>query len=151
MGLPGLSPANRQRILTHNRLLAVSLRLMDLAAKRGIQVVLENPHSSRLWRAPSLCKLAQQWAYAYHRLDMCQYGTAFRKMTGLFPMNIAALKVRCCKPCARSADGATLCSRTNLPHEELAGFDSSGIFKTRSAQIYPTSLCRSVCRQLAKQ
>lgn len=107
-------------------------------------------------------------------LDMCQYGTPWKKPTKVVFWDLAdpiqaskALGKKCCQKQAgdkskrKSKKGDKKgkkgtkqkkekrpCSRTKKPHEILVGVEGKG-FKTKAAQEYPIAFAQEVARALA--
>ena len=65
----------------HTGSLDITLRLLRAARKFGVEVVVENPHSSRLWSEPRLsAELAKRRPYT-HLVHHCAYEAAWKKAT----------------------------------------------------------------------
>ena len=54
MGLPELRPADAEKVKLGNKLLRLSVRIVNLCCLHGIPVSLENPRRSRLWWTPCM-------------------------------------------------------------------------------------------------
>ena len=83
----------------------------------GGPIFLENPDTSLLWLAPRMRSLTRVAVFAQARFHQCQFGTLWKKCT-----RIVAWRGGCLSKLKRwcHSDGKR-CSRTGLPHQELAG------------------------------
>ena len=99
------------------------------ALKLGICGYLENPLSSRLWHCRPIRKLLEDRRVQTVKLDMCQYGTQWKKATRLLVWNAAPFSMLQCS-------GRGVSSRTKKPHVRLAGI-SGKRFLSELAQENP--------------
>eukprot|EP00959_Pyramimonas_sp_CCMP1952_P455184 9471164-Pyramimonas_sp.AAC.1 len=90
MGLPGFGEKDAKKVKDGNRLMWFTVRCCQAASKAGIPWTIENPRTSRVWKAPAIKKLAQMTLFgaevlspAFVHLDFCQYGEAWKKSTTL--------------------------------------------------------------------
>ena len=105
--------------------------------------VLENPYSSFLWKIPQIASLASASDAKQITVDLCAYGTAWRKRTHLLFRHVASssLQIFAGRMCA----GRGLCSFSNKKHVELTGpHPTLGIPWTRVAQPYPKKFARDL-------
>ena len=83
-------------------------------------------------------------------LDLCAYGTRWRKRTGLLVCNIDASSLADLQRLCGGCDG--LCGHTGKPHMLLEGKDpQSGKNSTSLGQVYPKKLCKSIAKALSAQ
>jgi hypothetical protein len=143
-GLPGLSKADAAQVRLGNRLLEVSIQIMELAFDHNIPFVLENPLSSRMWLMPSLRRFISKTGARFNQVDYCQYGTDWRKPTGLLHWRTNNLEhvLKVCQP------HRGVCSCSGRLHVRLVGRDATGTFWTLRAQPYPILFCRSIAHHV---
>ena len=136
LGLPNLSGSDQRKVELGNALMRFSAKIFRMCMSLNIPVVLENPHTSRLWLAPPIRHLLHHSQTEYFATDFCQDGTPWRKRTGLlsFGLDLRYAVRRC-------AAAPGICSRTGLRHQHLEGI-VNGQFRTLAAQPYPLGLCR---------
>ena len=73
MGLPGLSAASQAKVDQGNRMMKFCHSIFLLCRRLRIPIVVENPHSSRLWVSPPFLQI-RQWAEAQEYVtDFCQW------------------------------------------------------------------------------
>ena len=136
LGLPNLSPTDQKKVELGNALMRFSAKIFRMCITLDIPVVLENPHTSRLWRAPPIRHLMLHSHTTYFSTDFCQDGTPWRKRTGLLSSGLdLSYAVKSC------TGPRGICSRTGLQHQHLEGL-VNGQFRTLAAQPYPNNLCR---------
>ena len=90
MGLGQLTMNEQAQVDTGNRLLALSLDLIELLLAAGSDFVLENPANSLMWRVPRLRHLVKRWRLQWVVCDQCQFGSEHMKPTA-FLVSHAAL------------------------------------------------------------
>merc|ERR1712159_684628 len=86
MGLPHLGAKDAYKVFVGNTLVRFSSSVLGACRRMSIPCVMENPHSSRIWRAPAMqihIRNSRQVT-----LDFCQYGTPWRKRTRLLGYHI---------------------------------------------------------------
>ena len=136
MGLPELRPGDAEKVKLGNKLLRLSVRVINLCCLHNIPVSLENPRRSRLWWTPCMLQRLRRGGHKVC-LDFCRFGTPWQKSTTFAVWNTAAfdpLERRCCKH-----NG--LCSSTNKHHQRLEGNAPGGKRWTLVAEPYPAPLC----------
>eukprot|EP00438_Fugacium_kawagutii_P010865 Skav216249 [mRNA] locus=scaffold20:133295:138540:- [translate_table: standard] len=142
MGLPSLSEKDALKVDIGNRLMLFSAAVIRICLRFGIPVVMENPHTSMIWQAPSIMHLLHHRHVEQCYTDFCMEGCAYRKRTRLV---YAFLDIRhCCRQCS-SKRGC--CDKSRKPHEQLVG-TVNGVFRTKLAEPYPHSLCRRLARSI---
>ena len=143
MGLAQLRNENeRYKINLGNLTLAFSCQVAMSLHRWHCGFVIENPWTSWLWLAPQVSHLRQQRGVRLVRTDMCQWGTPWRKATGLLTnANVSYVERRC-------HQHGKLCSRSHRPHVVLEGRDASGACLTRQAEVYPRGLARNLARMV---
>ena len=99
-GFPSLCPRDFDKVRLGNCLMRFSARVFRLCLDLQIPVILENPHTSRLWLAPPIKHLLQHGKVDACYTDYCQEGTPWRKRTRLM---FAHVNLR---PCLRQCQGA---------------------------------------------
>ena len=134
LGLPNLSGSDQRKVELGNALMRFSAKIFRMCMSLNIPVVLENPHTSRLWLAPPIRHLLHHSQTEYFATDFCQDGTPWRKRMGLlsFGLDLRYAVRRC-------AAAPGICSRTGLRHQHLEGI-VNGQFRTLAAQPYPLGL-----------
>lgn len=128
-GLPWLSPQDESKVLKANVMLRGAYKMIKKCLKAGKAGFLENPKNSMVWHTPQIQKLLQDPRVQLVFCDMCQYGTQWKKPTGLLIWG--------CNPVVfqRCSAKQHLCSRTHKPHLSLTGI-SGKKFLTAQAQVY---------------
>ena len=129
MGLPGLLPTDREKVLKANRMLYGARKLVKKCLKLGIPGYLENPLTSRIWKSKIVKRLLQDPRVHFIKTHMCMYGTQWRKATGLLVWNVQPFDMLKCH-------GRHACDRTGRKHLQLTGV-SEAKFVTEQAQVYP--------------
>ena len=79
MGLPNLSDKDRLKVTQGNRLMYNSVRILRACIQSDVLWSLENPMTSRVWKAKAVKGIAKHGIF--HRADFCQYGCSWRKAT----------------------------------------------------------------------
>ena len=105
------------------------------------------PHTSLLWRLPSIPPYYVHPEVDYVRTSFCMFGARWRKQTGLLAIHF---------PLARelASDCTSLggrCCYSGLPHQRFAGIGPGGIWWTRIAQPYPIPLCAEFAQLVLQQ
>ena len=80
-GLEGLSYKDKTKVKAANNMVIGAFRVIRRALKLRIPGYLENPLTSRLWKLPQFQKWIDAGLGSFVTLDMCQYGTPWRKRT----------------------------------------------------------------------
>ena len=142
-GLPDLSARDQARVDDGNDSLAFVASLIRLCLRCRVQVILENPGTSRLWITREMQELLPK-ASSNDLVDYCSFGTAWRKRTRLvsWSRGLSGLPALCCGK-------KGICSYSGKTHELLEG-TSKGVFKTAIASAYPRRMCKLVAKQLTQ-
>lgn len=140
-GMPNLSLRDQQKVEQGNALLAVTLELIELCAELGLNWVLENPWTSRIWLTSGIKQLLSDRAML-QRVDYCSYGTPWRKSTGLLS-NLHQVILPACTICQPVAGR---CQYSHHRHLALSGKDANGNWLTLRAQPYPVKFCRRLAQ-----
>jgi hypothetical protein len=143
-GLPNLSRSDQEKVNLGNRLLDVSINIMQTCVDLKIPCILENPASSRLWLMPKLRAFISRNGAGVDEVHYCQYGTEWKKPTKLLSWGLHSLK-SILKLCS-GRNGQ--CSQTGLPHRQLTGRDATGTFWTLRAQPYPMTFCQDLAQHI---
>jgi len=139
LGLPGLTGKKLDSVRLGNALARATAKVIAAPDAAGIPWLLENPSASYLWWQPCLQKYRDDQRVHRLCLDQCQYGTKYRKRTGLWTTahrGVEELSKRC-------GGRGGICSRTGCKHIELTG-DSF----VRRASEYPTPMADSIAHCL---
>ena len=134
-GLGDLPPEKACRVRLGNRLLAAAVRLLHTCGRMQIPCCVENPRSSYLWCDARLQHVLQKFSARFITLDMCAFGTKYKKPTQLafcFCDDLGALEFSRCK----GKHGK--CSFRAGHHIHLQGSS------TRRAAECPTKLASSI-------
>ena len=136
-GLPHLRfESERWKITNGNLAMAFSCRLAHHCLEMRTPFLIENPWTSLIWRAPPMEHLARRRGVRLVRTDFCQFGTPWRKSTGLMVglCNTGFVEKVC--------TGYRCCSKSGHPHVQLCGqCPKTGLFMTHLAEPYPRGLC----------
>ena len=137
MGLPNLTPKDQWRVHVANRLMRFTASLLRVSHRMHIPICMENPHSSRIWKAAAVREAERLPSTRSCTTDFCMWGTRWRKRTRLLAcyLDVSRLAGQC-----PSVDGR--CVRTGLKHQHLRGYGSRG-FRTAAAEAYPASFCQA--------
>ena len=116
-----------------------TVRLLRACRLHGVRIMLENPWSSQLWRWRPLARELARAGAAVLRFDMCCYGAAWRKPTGL-ATNVGTLGTlaRCCP-----GHSEHVVLQGTVRHPTLGTR-----WRTHFAAAYPPGLARAVGRGL---
>ena len=148
-GVPGLSSYDQARVDEGNVQALFSLRIFAILMRKGLPCIIENPRASRLWFFQEVLDLIEQGAVLL-TLDLCAYGTRWRKRTGLLVCNLEADAIVELQRLCGGSNG--LCGHTGKPHILLKGKDpQSGKNWTSLGQVYPKRLCRAIAKALSAQ
>ena len=139
-----MNEKDQQRVDDGNDSLRFVTRLIELCLRHNVQVVLENPGSSRVWITPEMCRLLGR-ASSDNLVDYCAFGTPWRKRTRLVAWSRALERL---PPLCSGCKG--FCSYSGKKHELLEG-TSGGVFKTAMASAYPQKMCRLLAPQMCKK
>jgi hypothetical protein len=148
MGIPHLKPEDKAKIKIGNDTMHAAVTLARAAHEHGRPWVLENPHSSKMWRAPAMVRLRALEHVHEVVSDFCQWGKPWRKRTRFLVGNVPEqdsqkLARRCC--------GRGRCSRTGRPHHHLSGSAPNGIRWTLLAMPYPARLAHVLAAMLVSE
>ena len=141
-GLEGLSAVDCEKVRVGNVLTRFTLKLIRLCLQMRIPCVVENPLTSMFWVLPEVLRLLACPHVKLERIDVCQFGTRWRKATRFMLCNIPDDARKLLEPFKCSGRG--VCSRTGRPHLELSGKAPNGKFWTLIAQPYPRRLCKKL-------
>ena len=141
-GLPGLNKSDSRKVHQGNMLLEVTYNIIQFCMRHNIPWALENPWTSRAWLTSQLRQL--QSHAVLRRVDFCQYGTPWRKATGIMAWPATWLASLMCECHANKGR----CSKSGRKHIILQGTDSTGTFLTMRAQPYPYKLCQCIATAL---
>ena len=81
LGLPNLTPLQRQRLREGIQLMWIATQLATAAVEAGIGFTLENPASSMCWGWGEMLKLLAMPGIYVIRLVYCSYGVPWKKAT----------------------------------------------------------------------
>ena len=140
LGLPGLKKSDAEKVMRANQMMWGACKLIRRAFRCGVCGYLENPLSSRLWKAPCIRRLLQDHRIFEVKLDFCQYGTQWKKPTKLLVWGVPPFQLLRCK-------GKSTCSRTKKPHLVLTGLAGKR-FLTEHAQVYPKLFGEALAQSL---
>ena len=144
MGLPVLRhESERWKIKNGNIAMAFCSRLAHHCLSMFVPFVFENPWTSLIWQVPAFKHLERRRGVRRVRTDFCQYGTPWRKSTGLMTglCNTAFVETVC--------SGYRACSRTGVPHKQLCGqCPETKQFWTHIAEPYQRGLCSAIVKML---
>eukprot|EP00959_Pyramimonas_sp_CCMP1952_P212220 4440781-Pyramimonas_sp.AAC.1 len=144
MGRADLSQSQRARLEVGNSTFHVTCRLIDACRKVGVPVFLEIPDRSLLWEAPRMLALRRSRDCVEARLDQCQFKAPWKKATRVVAWRSGCLS-RLCHRCNASG---RICSKSKVPHQELAGRAPGGRHWTSIAAAYPKPLCLAIARTM---
>ena len=144
MGLPTLDhESERWKIDLGNVCMRFGVACARALHARSAGFFIENPWTSWMWVAPPMVRLAALRGCRLVRSDFCQFGTPWRKSTGVLtngPPHFVNLVCRGPKP--------GVCSRTLCRHVHLEGTDGAGRFLTSLAEPYPRPFCKALVAML---
>ena len=143
-GYSDLRPADAVKVHNGNTFLRFCCRLIRACIATKTVGLLENPHTSWAWKMPEMLSLMKLPLVAFSRTDFCQWGTPWRKATGIISVFVDF------QPFCRVCTGRGQCSRTSLPHQILKGQREDGVFWTLVAEPYPEIFCRCMARCCAR-
>ena len=143
MGLPSLKHSDQVRVRQGNAMYYHAMRVIRLCLARGIPGYLENPRTSRIFKTAGIQKLIRsKQAFLFH-VDMCQFGTQWKKPTSILVWGADFSEVsfpRCCPQ-------GKICSKSHKHHYVLSGA-KDGQFRTHQAQLYPWAFARFIAKIL---
>ena len=143
-GFPDLRPGDAKKVAMGNLFLRWCIKLLRACIVTRTVCVLENPFTSWAWSMPEVTSVRRLAAVEFWRTDFCQWGTEWRKATGLLSAYLEY------QPCSRVCTGRGICSRTNRPHQILKGQRADGVFWTLIAEPYPKIFCRCLARAVVR-
>ncbi len=128
-----------------NELASFTIKLIKILHRRGIPWILENPFTSNAWHLPEILQLMTSPRVQYQRVDMCGYGTRWKKPTGLLCGNCNSTILQ--QQLSRVCNGKRgLCGHTCRRHVILSGSaPAGGMPWTKVAQAYPRRFADAVC------
>jgi hypothetical protein len=114
-GLPSLIGKPLQQVLLANSLWKWVFRFLKIARLCEIPFLIENPKSSRLWLTPQAAAIRGWPQASFVVADFCQYGTDYKKPTGLLCYRLprVAAAAKTCSPVPAAA--VIACSRVRTP------------------------------------
>ena len=128
--------------------------MMRLCEKHSVPFYLENPQRSKLWCHPLIVKWVRNKLSHKVQFDYCQFGTTWRKATSVLAFGNRDFNQSVQRKCRETWNGKkSICSRTGIQHELLAGFahgKQNGQYKTNKACPYPHDFCEYVAPILSK-
>ena len=71
-----------------NSIAKAVIKMLHLIMELRIPAILENPRSSRFWHLPQVKRIVAGHAASFVTCDLCQFGTKWRKRTGLLCLNL---------------------------------------------------------------
>ena len=144
-GLPNQKPVDVLKLQIGNRTLAAARRVIRACIRYGVPCIAENPVNSMAWMEPVMNRLLLRGSLL--SVDMCQFGTPWRKRTRLASWH-AAPALGMARLC-RGEHGR--CSRTGDFHLILKGTrPGSSIPWTKVAEPYCTAFCRCAAQWLVR-
>ena len=153
-GLPTLSGADKVAVTLSNKLGDTAQALIDIAYKHHVPGFEENPGASYLWDQPNRKRFARLPQVVDRIVDMCAFGTSFRKRTRLrfwhwndFYFTTCVCHSDLVAPAGASKDArrARQCEYTGRRHAVLSGIKDKE-FATSQASAYPVPLCTELAR-----
>ena len=135
-GLPSLSASDKHKVTSTNVMFRRAIRCIHRSLKRGKTGYLENPWTSLVWSTPEIQRLLTDPRVHLYCLHLCQYGSPWKKPTGLLMWNAAPTQFLTCS-------GRNKCCRTHRPHLQLSGI-SGGRFLTEQAQVYSPEFSKAL-------
>ena len=144
-GLPGLEGKDLHTAKMGNVQVRRAVALIEACIVAGKSGYLENPATSRSWIVIQKM-LRRELAAGLARIivvDMCGYGTAFKKPTRLLMWGRHSVNVIL----RRCGGGRGVCGHSGLPHLQLTGV-KDGVFLTHHAQVYCASFVEDFLGQL---
>lgn len=144
LGLANLKIHDALKVKVGNQLMRFTARVLRIALELIIPFTLENPARSRLWICPPILAIRRRRHVVHQQVEYCSFGEAWRKSTLFLGIHIDLCPLEPHR-CIGSKRG--LCKFSGKPHIPLAGRDSSGQWRTKTAEPYPRGLCKvlAVC------
>ena len=144
-GLPHLDELQKKQVTRANTLVRNMLRIVKLALAHNVPFIIENPHSSFLWKLPSMIALAETPGVRMIVCDQCMFGARWRKRTRFL---VGAVNPLDAEGLARRCFGQRYCDRSGVKHQILQGRAPGGASWTLVAQKFPTPLALRLARVL---
>ena len=140
-GLPDLTGADKVAVTLSNQLGDRSQALIDTAYTHRVPGFEENPGASYLWDQPNRKRFASRPYVVDRVIDMCFFGTEFRKRTRLRFWHWGDPYFSSCECHAKSFQ----CGHTGKRHTVLSGVKDKE-FATSQASAYPVPLCTALAK-----
>eukprot|EP00438_Fugacium_kawagutii_P022650 Skav224874 [mRNA] locus=scaffold1112:121111:123981:+ [translate_table: standard] len=139
LGKACMSEKMRYKVLEGNDMADWFFSLMRRALMRGMEVWMENPHTSYMFKIPSWYRLAADFPQLKAWVvDYCRFGTKWRKRTRFV--------------CTSILGGMRTFCRCGGPHQVLKGRSKQRKMSwTRVAQAYPRGVARAVAYGLCSK
>ena len=137
-GVPWMPVGMKVKVAVGNSMADYQAELHYECELCGVRFWTENPDSSHLWRQRRYRKFKDPESSNLCRLDMCRFGTAWRKRTRIATdlPSLAGLRIFC------RCDGGHVPLRGMHPEKKVAW--------TSLAQVYPRGLCKMVAAAALK-
>ena len=134
-GLPAseLCVADVEKLRGGNGTARAACRIMRSCIRANVPFIMENPSASNIFTLPPMQSIMRAPGVATTTVDMCQFGTLWRKRTALLHFQIDDVN-RLQRLC-RTRGG--ICCKSKRPHKQLEGVASTGVHWTRIAQSFP--------------
>ena len=137
-----LSKNDKKALLVGNACLKSTFKIIRVCLETRTPFILENLLTSKMFLVPEVIRVMNHKDVQVVDVDVCQFGTAWKKNTKLVcgficDDDLNRLNKRC------HAVGG-LCSKSGKPHFHLTGTGPGGICWTRIAQPYPHGLARAL-------
>ena len=146
LGLPHLMNEKLAIVKRANTCVANLMRILRAAHACSVPWVVENPHSSFLWQAPSFVKMAAQDRVDTAVVDQCAFGARWRKRTRFLIGNVPSDEIASLQQLCRGQHG--ICGFSRKKHLVLQGKAPGNVNWTRIAQEFPPGLARRLARTL---
>ena len=134
-------PRDDLKIRLGNDTVKVTARIVAACLRARVPCALENPNSSRLFRAPLIARLARRGRTSV--CDFCQYGALWRKRT-----KILVWSFKKTKGISRRCVSKGVCSRAGLKRVVLQGPTREGVCRTALACAYPEDFAKAAAQML---
>ena len=135
----------RSRSLARIPRYAICFALSSSLLAHNVPFIIENPHSSFLWKLPSMIALAETPGVRMIVCDQCMFGARWRKRTRFL---VGAVNPLDAEGLARRCFGQRYCDRSGVKHQILQGRAPGGASWTLVAQKFPTPLALRLARVL---
>lgn len=140
-GYPYLRGLDKDKVVTGNRLLAVTLKLSLACLEHRIPGSIENPATSRAWLTKEMKSLVQKGA-VFQEVHYCQYDKPWKKATFFLTWLSPDFQFKKC------TGKKGICSASKQQHVLLQGRTATGMFKTLLAQPYPVRMVDAIAHAL---